>query len=74
MKNFISKNIKRVLIAGFLLLSSMFISGCESTGAYWCETVPASFTPGVSATTVERTYDKNGNPVEKEIQNEPALR
>ncbi len=56
----------RILTA---IIVGMALSACS--GVYW-DSVGDAFTPGVSPETKERTWDENGKPKEKTVQNDPA--
>ncbi len=53
------------------IISIVLLTGCESTGWRWSG-APDIFTPGASVETKVRTWDKNGNPQEQTVKNEPA--
>lgn len=48
------------------------LCGCSSTGVN-DHPFRDAFTPGVSAETTVRTWDENGKPHEKKVQNDPAF-
>lgn len=60
--------------SAILLFVSVLVlgCGCSSTGAN-DHPFRDAFTPGVSAETTVRTWDENGKPHEKKVQNEPAF-
>ncbi len=55
-----------------LTAACVALYGCSSTGAN-DHPFRDAFTPGVSAETTVRTWDENGNPHEKKVQNDPAF-
>ena len=62
----------KYLLNILLIIVSVLLSACESTGWQW-QGAPDAFTPGVSADTKVRTWDGDGKPHVRKEANEPAF-